>query len=78
MTTMMMRPMERVTGIMGRAYALTTVGTWSLSFLAAFEALAVTTIMPVVTADLDGRALYSLTFSAPLAAGIVGMVVAGS
>ena len=68
----------QTTGIMRRPYALTTVGTWSLSFLAAFEALAVTTIMPIVTADLDGRALYSLTFSATLAAGIVGMVVAGS
>ena len=46
-------------------------------FLAAFESLAVTTIMPIVTADLNGRGLYSLAFSATLAAGVVGMVVSG-
>jgi MFS family permease len=65
-------------GILSRQYALITVGSWSLIFLAAFESLAVTTIMPVVTADLDGRALYSLAFAATIAAGVVGMVVAGS
>src|SRR3954453_10030275 len=68
----------RTAGVMGGPYRLPTVCTWSISFLAAFEALAVTTIMPIVTADLNGRALYSLTFSSTLAAGIVGMVVAGS
>jgi MFS family permease len=65
-------------GILSRPYALTTVGSWSLVFLAAFESLAVTTIMPVVTADLNGRGLYSLAFSATLAAGVVGMVVSGA
>ncbi|HEU4347457.1 MAG TPA: MFS transporter [Actinoplanes sp.] len=64
-------------GILRRPYALTTAGSWSLVFLAAFESLAVTTIMPIVTADLDGRSLYSLAFSATLAAGVVGMVVTG-
>lgn len=67
-----------MTGILQRPYALTTVGIWSLVFLAAFEALAVTTIMPVVTADLDGRALYSLAFSATLAASVVAMVLSGA
>jgi len=47
-------------------------------FLAAFEALAVTTVMPVITADLDGRSLYSLAFVATMTAGVVGMVVAGA
>jgi len=65
-------------GILARAYALTTVGAWSLVFLAAFESLAVTTVMPIVTADLDGRALYALAFSSTLAAGVVGMVGIGS
>ena len=64
-------------GILSRPYALTTIGSWSLIFLAAFESLAVTTIMPVVTADLDGRAFYALAFSATLAAGVIGMVLAG-
>jgi MFS family permease len=65
-------------GILRRPYALTTTGSWSLVFLAAFESLAITTIMPIVTADLDGRGLYSLAFSTTLAAGVVGMVVTGS
>ena len=66
------------TGLLRRPYALTTVGAWSLVFLAAFESLAVTTIMPVVTTDLDGRGLYALAFSSTLAAGVVGMVAIGS
>jgi len=65
-------------GLLRRPYALTTLGSWSLVFLAAFESLAVTTVMPVITADLDGRGLYSLAFSATLAAGVVGTVAAGS
>ena len=65
-------------GILRRPYALTTAGSWSLVFLAAFESLAVTTIMPIVTDDLNGRGLYSLAFAATLAAGVVGMVVSGA
>ncbi|MET8146915.1 MFS transporter [Actinoplanes sp. NPDC049668] len=68
----------RTAGILQAPYVLTTVGTWSLVFLAAFESLAVTTIMPIVTADLDGRGLYALAFSSTLAAGVVGMVAFGS
>jgi MFS family permease len=65
-------------GLLRRPYALTTVGAWSLVFLAAFESLAVTTIMPIVTTDLHGRGLYALAFSSTLAAGVVGMVAIGS
>lgn len=65
-------------GITSAPYLLTTVGTTSLVFLCAFESLAVTTIMPIISADLDGRALYSLAFAATLAAAVVGMVSAGS
>ena len=68
----------RRAGLLRRPYLLATVGAWSLVFLAAFESLAVTTIMPVVTADLDGRGLYALAFSSTLAAGVVGMVAIGS
>jgi MFS family permease len=64
--------------ILRRPYFLTTIGAWSLVFLAAFESLAVTTIMPLVTADLHGRALYSLAFSATVATGVVGTVVGGA
>ncbi|PWJ60715.1 putative MFS family arabinose efflux permease [Rathayibacter iranicus NCPPB 2253 = VKM Ac-1602] len=65
-------------GITSAPFLLTTVGTTSLVFLCAFESLAVTTIMPIVSTDLDGRSLYPLAFAAALAAAVVGMVAAGS
>ncbi|TAJ49977.1 MAG: MFS transporter [Herbiconiux sp.] len=49
----------------------------ALIFVAAFENLAVTTVMPVISAELNGEALYAVAFAAPLAASVVGMVVAG-
>jgi len=55
----------------------TTIGSIALIFLGAFESLAVTTIMPTVSRELNGQALYSLAFSGTLAASIVGTVVAG-
>lgn len=55
-----------------------SLGMFALIFLAAFEVLAVTTVMPLVAEDLDGENLYALAFSVPLAAGVVGMVVAGN
>jgi MFS family permease len=76
--TATLTPAGTEAGILRQPYALTTAGSWSLVFLAAFESLAVTTIMPIVTADLNGRGLYSLAFSATLAAGVLGMVVSGS
>jgi MFS family permease len=65
------------TALLAPRYRLATIGMVSLIFLAAFEALAVTTIMPTVSADLDGRAWFSAAFSATLAASVVGMVVGG-
>lgn len=55
----------------------TTVGATALVSVFAFEAMAVTTAMPVVAAALDGLALYGLAFGAAVAASVVGMVVAG-
>ena len=55
--------------------------TWSmcvLIFLVAFEAFAVTTVMPTVSRALDGAALYAFAFAGPLATGVIGMVVAGT
>ncbi|ELT42722.1 major facilitator superfamily protein [Arthrobacter nitrophenolicus] len=49
-----------------------------LVFLAAFESLAVTTIMPLVSRELDGAGLYALAFAGPLATGVIGMVAAGN
>lgn len=64
--------------LLSPTYAVTTVGMFALCALVAFEALAVTTIMPTVARELDGVALYALSFAAPLASGVVGMVAAGA
>jgi MFS family permease len=55
-----------------------TLGACALVFLAAFESLAVTTIMPLVSRELNGADLYALAFAGPLATGVIGMVAAGS
>ncbi|MDP9027820.1 MAG: MFS transporter, partial [Actinomycetota bacterium] len=55
----------------------TTIGANALVVLAAFEALAVATIMPTVAKDLHGQQLYSVAFAATLAASVIGMVVGG-
>ena len=55
-----------------------TIGSVVLIFLAAIEALAVTTVMPVVSADLRGEALYAVAFSGTLATSVIGMVAAGT
>ena len=65
-------------GIFSARFLWTTIGACALVFLGAFENLAVTTVMPVVADDLDGVRLYALAFAAPLAASVVGMVVAGN
>lgn len=59
------------------ALRVTTWCLYALIFLAAFEALAVTTVMPTVSRALDGADLYAFAFAGTLAAGVVGMVVAG-
>ncbi|GAB3199966.1 MFS transporter [Nocardioides hungaricus] len=51
---------------------------FALVAFSAFEATAVTTVMPTVAAELDGVSLYALSFAAPLASGVVGMVAAGA
>ncbi|WP_440711219.1 MFS transporter [Herbiconiux sp. YIM B11900] len=59
-------------------FRLITIGSIVLVFVAAFENLAVTTVMPVISAELGGEALYAVAFSAPLAASVLGMVIAGN
>ncbi len=65
-------------GILGPAYLATTIAVFALIAFNAFEALAVTTVMPTISRELDGIGLYALAFAAPLASGVVGMVAAGS
>ncbi|GAB2823531.1 MFS transporter [Actinocorallia aurea] len=54
-----------------------TLGSCALVFLTAFESIAVTAVMPAVSADLDGARWYALAFAGPLATGVIGMVAAG-
>ena len=67
-----------VRGPLSPPYRWLSIGMYSIIFLAAFEAMAVTTIMPLVARDLDGLSLFALAFAVPLAAGIIGMVIAGN
>ncbi len=46
--------------------------------LVAFEALAVSTVMPIVAADLGGLELYGWVFTAFMLASLIGIVVAGA
>jgi MFS family permease len=64
--------------IFGAHYRLVTLGTLAIVFLTAFENLAVTTVMPVISRQLDGASLYAVAFAGPFAVGVVGMVIAGN
>jgi MFS family permease len=70
-------PVEHET-LLGARYRWVAIGMFALVFLAAFESMAVTAVMPAVAADLDGRALYALAFAGPLAVSVIGMIVAGN
>ncbi|OMH28240.1 hypothetical protein BKD30_01545 [Tersicoccus phoenicis] len=55
-----------------------TLGLLAIVACFAFEAMAVTTAMPVVSADLGGTAAYGLAFSIYLTASLAATVLAGS
>jgi MFS family permease len=63
--------------LLSPSYVATTTGMFALCAFVAFEAMAMTTVMPTVAEQLDGVGLYALSFAAPLASGVVGMVAAG-
>lgn len=65
-------------GAFSAEFRVATTGIFALGFLIAFEALAVTTAMPLAARDLHGQSLYALTFSAFAATGVIGNVVAGA
>jgi MFS family permease len=65
-------------GILAPAYLATTIGAFALIAFNAFEELAVTTVMPTISRSLHGFDLYALSFAAPLASSVVGMVAAGA
>src|SRR6478752_3185962 len=65
-------------GIMSATLRATTVGVLALVSLHAFEALALTTVMPTIARELDGASLYAMAFTATLASGIVSIVWSGN
>lgn len=65
-------------GLFAAYYRAATIGTFALVSLGAFEALALTTVMPVIAGELNGNALYATAFAATLAAQIVSIVLAGN
>jgi MFS family permease len=64
--------------IWDRSRVWVTTGAIALIFLAAIEALAVTTVMPIVSEALDGEALYAVAFAGTLATSVIGMVASGA
>ncbi|WP_349427667.1 MFS transporter [Microbacterium sp. LWS13-1.2] len=69
---------EPATSIWQGRFVWVTVGAVALIFLAAIQSLAVTTVMPVVSADLDGERLYAVAFAGTLATSVIGMVAVGA
>ncbi|WP_414684696.1 MFS transporter [Microbacterium sp.] len=69
---------EPATGIWQGRFVWVTVGAVALIFLAAIQSLAVTTVMPVVSADFDGERLYAVAFAGTLATSVIGMVAVGA
>ncbi|WP_136056369.1 MFS transporter [Microbacterium sp. K24] len=67
-----------VASIWDRNRIWVTLGAVALIFLAAIEALAVTTVMPIVSEALDGQSLYAVAFAGTLATSVIGMVAAGA
>lgn len=65
-------------GLLSPALRATTIGALALVSLHAFEALALTTVMPTIARDLRGESLYAMAFTATLAAGIVSIVWSGN
>lgn len=68
----------RAPGVLAPALRATTTGVIALVSLHAFEALALTTVMPTIARDLNGESLYAMAFTATLAAGIVSIVWSGN
>ncbi|WIB35346.1 MFS transporter [Curtobacterium sp. MCJR17_043] len=66
------------TSVFAPRYLVATIGMVAIVAVSAFQNLAMTTIMPVISEELHGETLYSLSFAAPLAAGVPGMVLAGN
>jgi len=65
-------------GAFSPRFRIATVAVFALGFLIAFEALAVTTALPIAARELHGEPLYALAFSAFAATGLIANVAAGA
>lgn len=63
--------------VLAPAHRRLTLGIVAVTVLVAFEAMAVTTAMPVAARDLQGLEAYAWAFSGFLSASLFGMVLAG-
>ncbi len=63
--------------LLGRTYRTLTIGIVTLILLVAFEAMAVSTIMPVTVRELDGLPLYAWGFSGFMTASMFATILAG-
>ncbi|MEO7131254.1 MAG: MFS transporter [Dermatophilaceae bacterium] len=64
-------------GPMSAPYRLVTLAVISLVTIIAFEAMAISTAMPVVARELDAVRSYGLAFSIMLTAELLGIVISG-
>src|SRR5882724_4394554 len=64
-------------GLFSARHLAVSIGIISSILLTAFEAMAVSTAMPIAVADLHGLPYYSLGFSAYLTLSLLGMVLSG-
>ncbi len=64
--------------LLSARYRWISIGICALVFLAAFESMAVTAVMPAIATELDGQSLYALAFAGPLAVSVIGMIIAGN
>ena len=60
-----------------REHRSLTVGLLLTVSFSAFEAMAVTTVMPAAVSEIGGLELYGWTFASFMLASIVGITVAG-
>ena len=62
---------------MSPAHRLVTISLVALVTIIAFEAMAISTAMPIIARDLDAVRSYGLAFSAMLTTQLLGIVLAG-
>lgn len=74
----MSAPTDTRSSIWHQDFRWVTLGAIALIFLAALQSLAVTTVMPVVSEELNGAHLYAVAFAGTLATSVIGMVVTGT